>query len=106
MMDTGYFPMVMKEFVVVGSLNALEYYIFLADNDPNDGDDNIYIAMYMKDQLMSVGYDTLEGYDLYGRFFSGSGREFAYADVAPGSGRLGDKAWLERNLRAKLAGWL
>lgn len=83
MMDTGYFPMVMKEFVVVGSLNALEYYIFLADNDPNDGDDNIYIAMYMKDQLMSVGYDTLEGYDLYGRFFSGSGREFAYADVAP-----------------------
>ena len=83
MMDTGYFPMVMKEFVVVGSLNDLEYYLFLADNDPNDGDDNIYIAMYMKDQLMSVGYDTLEGYDLYGRFFSGSGWGFAYADVAP-----------------------
>lgn len=103
MMDTGYFPMVMKEFVVVGSLNALEYYIFLADNDPNDGDDNIYIAMYMKDQLMSVGYDTLEGYDLYGRFFSGSGREFAYADVAPvpaGSAiRLGWSGTSEQSLQ-------
>ncbi len=80
---TGYFPLVMKEFVVVGSVNDSELYLYLIDNDPDDGDDNIYMAMYMNDQLMAVGYDTLEGYDLMGRFFSGSARLYDYADVTP-----------------------
>jgi len=80
---TGYFPLVMKEFVVVGSVNDSELYLYLVDNDPDDGDDNIYIAMYMDDQLMAVGYDTLEGYDLMGRFFSESARRYDYADTTP-----------------------
>ena len=79
---TGYFPMVMKEFVVVGSVSDSELYLYLVDNDPDDGDDNIYMAMYMDDQLMAVGYDTLEGYDLKGRFFSESARLYDYADFA------------------------
>ncbi len=80
---TGYFPLVMKEFVVVGSVDDSELYLYLVDNDPGDGDDNIYMAMYMTDQLMAVGYDTLEGYDLMGRFFSGSARLYDYADEVP-----------------------
>lgn len=80
---TGYFPMVMKEFVVVGSVSDSELYLYLVDNDPDDSDDNIYMAMYMNDQLMAVDYDTLEGYDNMGRFFSGSHRVFDYADVTP-----------------------
>ena len=79
---TGYFPMVMKEFAVVGSVSDSELYFYLVDNNPDDGDDNIYIAMYMDDQLMAVGYDTLEGYDLMGRFFSESARRYDYADAA------------------------
>lgn len=79
---TGYFPMVMKEFVVVGSVSDCELYFYLVDNNPDDGDDNIYMAMYMTDQLMAVGYDTLEGYDLMGRFFSESARLYDYADFA------------------------
>lgn len=80
---TGYFPLVMKEFVVVGSVNDSELYLYLVDNDPDDGDDNIYMAMYMIDQLMEVGYDTLEGYDNKARLFSGSARLYDYADVTP-----------------------
>lgn len=80
---TGYFPLVMKEFVVVGSVDDSELYLYLVDNDPGDGDDNIYMAMYMNDQLIAVGYDTLEGYDLKGRFFSESARLYDYADSAP-----------------------
>ena len=73
-------PMSMKEFVIIGHDSVSEEILYLIDNDRSDGDENIYAALYMWDQLINLGYDSEKSYEAYEAFCSQHGRSEYYKE--------------------------
>lgn len=71
-------PEVTKEFVIVGIDGGESDVIYLVGNNKEDGDDNIYAALFMPDQGIEVGFDSIESWKPYQAYLSQHGRSAYY----------------------------
>ena len=76
-------PLVMKEFAVIDIEQDSSEVLYLIDNDPESGDKNIYAAVYMWDQLITVGRDSEKSFDAFEAFCSYAGRSDYYKSFTP-----------------------
>ena len=76
-------PLVMKEFAVIDITSGPSEILYLIDNDPESGDKNIYAAVYMWDQIITLGRDSEKSFEAYEAFCSYAGRSDYYKSVTP-----------------------